>query len=189
MDSITHLSHKLIAERARQQQQQRQQQNSTSETAPPPYTCSEEDSDFDEDDCDEPSMPVKLTLNAAHSIHGSNNLIPTSPTPLADATRFSTLLLHAVNQINAATAASNSTADRRSRGRRGVKVDLTINCGLTVIGDRNVIGNVGVRPKNPVGAVSSNAAAVVGAKREAEAEAPDCEGERASKRFAPSERD
>lgn len=176
---------------------------------PPPYSPAESDSDMDDDDSDdsdddEPIVPVKLTINAAHQIRGSNNLIPTSPNALADATRFSTLLLHAVDQINAANGLSRSSQQQQPQRRRKVmlKVDLTINCGITVVGDRNVIGNVGLKPKtagaggvmvgNLANAVidlpnTANAAAagptppttpaaVAGAKRKAEGE-PVCEAE------------
>lgn len=54
-----------------------------------------------------------------------------------------------------------------------MKVDLTINCSLTIVGDRNVVGNVGVRPRQ--GGVSAGAGpgvasqtVVAGAKRKAE---------------------
>ncbi|TKA72035.1 hypothetical protein B0A55_05739 [Friedmanniomyces simplex] len=138
MDPIQHICNKLNAERARYQQAP-----STSEP-PPPYTPSDTDSDNDGDDDPEAadedaftSSPLRLTINAAHQIQGSNNLVPTSPSALADASKFSALLLTAVNQLNAAPDA-----------KRRLKVDLTINCGITVIGDRNVIGNVGLKPKS-----------------------------------------
>ena len=154
MDPITQLSQKLLAERARQGPQQQRS------PPPPPYAPSDsgEDSDNDEHEEDEPaSSPLKLTINAAHSIQGSNNLVPTSPTPLADATKFGTILLHAVKQLNNAHVKSG----------RAVKVDLTINCGITIVGDRNVIGNVGLKPKAPSNAIGSPGA-VAGAKRKAE---------------------
>lgn len=164
MDPITHISQKILVERARQNSQQR----SPIEAAPPPYTSSDSGNDSDdEEEDDEPQSPLKLTINAPHSIQGSNNLVPTSPTPLADATKFSSLLLHAVNQMNNVANAPDM------KPRRNVKVELTINCGITVVGDRNVIGNVGLRPRppptaiaGPIGGLGSNA--VVGAKRKAE---------------------
>lgn len=141
--------------------------------APPPYSPSETDgaSDDDDDEEDGPSSsPLKLTINAAHSIQGSNNLVPTSPTPLADATKFSTILLTAIKQLN--------TVHELAEGysRRALKVDLAINCGITVIGDRNVVGNVGLKPKAPAQGVARPAAmvaspsesAVAGAKRKGE---------------------
>lgn len=141
MDSINHLTQTILVERARQTINQSDQ---LPDTAPPPYTASEEnDSDSgsacsDEDDEDDDTSSVKLTINAANSIEGSNNLVPTSPSPLADATKFSALLLHAVNRIN-------STAGTKRQGR--INVELTINCGVTVVGDRNVVGNIGLKPK------------------------------------------
>lgn len=176
MDSITRLSQKILAERARNGTQQQP----TPSTAPPPY--SESDMDSDDEDSDDESSPVKLIVNAAHSIQGSNNLVPTSPTPLADATKFSTLLLHAVNQINAANSAANANSTGGAPTfRRPLKVDLTINCGITVIGDRNVIGNVGLRPKQPNGAAAppppttaatTSTPVVAGAKRKSEESDP-----------------
>ena len=170
MDSMTQISQKILAERARHQPQQ--QHSPPPDTAPPPYapSDSDDDSDSDNEEDSSPSSPIRLTINAAHSIQGSNNLVPTSPTPLADATKFSTILLHAVNQINNAFVAPDDLKSRRS-----VRVDLTINCGITVIGDRNVIGNVGLKPKAPQNAIDGAGAGdvmrtsvVAGAKRKAE---------------------
>jgi hypothetical protein len=148
------------------------------------------------------TVPFKLTINAATSIQGTNNLVPTSPAPLADASRFSTLLFHAIAQINAATDQSPQTGDPQrpphGRHRRAIKVDLTINCGVTVIGDRNVVGNVGLKPRGlvtaplpPVPAANPHVAApapapviadpaartMAGAKRKAEAVGEDAPGD------------
>lgn len=172
MDSITHLTQKILAERARQQQP-----TPPASEAPPPYSL---DDEMDSDSEEEPApLPVKLTINAAHTINGSNNLIPTSPAVLQDATKFSTLLLHAVNQINAANTLANSEAAQSSKMRRAIHVDLTINCGVTVAGDRNVIGHVGVRPRNQalVATCGGEGAVVAGAKRKAEEDdGPGCGG-------------
>lgn len=170
MDPISQLCQRLNAERTHQSLRQ---QPTPPDSAPPPYTPSDADSDSDdENDDDEPSSssPLKLTINAAHSIQGNNNLVPTSPTPLADATNFSTILLAAVKQLN--NAAANGA---EAQVQRSLKVELTINCGITVIGDRNVIGNVGLKPRSsgqaapgavPDDQASGNAAA--SAKRKAE---------------------
>ncbi|KAK1823656.1 hypothetical protein LTR12_001842 [Friedmanniomyces endolithicus] len=185
MDSIQHICNKLTAERAHHRQSL-----STATTPPPPYTPSDttdagNDSDSDNSD-DEPDdipvpnkpttmsssspPPLTLTINAAHQIQGSNNLVPTSPSILADARNFSALLLAAVQQLNASAAEG---------GKKGVRVDLTINCGVTVVGDRNVIGNVGLRARAGVagqgGGVGAMANApeevtAAGAKRKAEDE-------------------
>ncbi|KAK3112093.1 hypothetical protein LTR53_011988 [Teratosphaeriaceae sp. CCFEE 6253] len=164
MDCIQHMCQKIAAERMNRR--------STDLIAPPPpYTPSDTDGEDADSDPEDVPAPLKLTVNAAHSVQGSNNLLPTSPTALSDATRFSTLLLAAIHQINNAASA-----------KRSLKVDLTINCGVTVIGDRNVIGNVGLKPKSPsppaalvaagpgIAATTSvrPASAVAGAKRRAE---------------------
>lgn len=162
MDPITQIAQKMIAERARNTAQI----HPPPEADPPPYSPSDdgdENGSDSEDDEEAPPCPLKLTINAAHSIRGTNNLVPTSPAPLADATKFSTLLLHSINQINNAHATS----------KRALRVDLTINCGITVIGDRNVIGAVGLRPKGGLSIIEgpvpeARAGAVVGAKRKAE---------------------
>ena len=165
MDSITQIAQKMLAERARQAAHQ---QPTPPETAPPPYSASDSDDDSDnEGEADMPSSPVKLTINAAHSIRGSNNLVPTSPSALQDATKFGSILLQAVDQIN------NTAHQPGRKPYRSVNIDLTINCGITVIGDRNVIGNVALKPKPPQTAMDSAGAVlqtstVAGAKRKAE---------------------
>ncbi|KAH9838954.1 hypothetical protein Tdes44962_MAKER08117 [Teratosphaeria destructans] len=153
------------------------QQQTTPETAPPPYTAFShaqtpgEDGEDDDDDDDPPDseadpsdpLPISLTINAAHTITGSNNLIPTTPsspsptTLLQDATRLSTLLLATLNQIN------HHPSPRRAKCP--LKLDLTIHCGLTVVGDRNVVGNVMLKPKGPgVGALAGPGAGVARAE-------------------------
>jgi len=161
------------------------QQPTPPDTAPPPYSSSEADDSSDEDDeddtdgDDDTDTPFKLTFNAASHIQGNSNLIPTSPSSLADATRFSTLLLAAVNQINnrLASGATTAASGGKSARRRGLKLDLTINCGVTIIGDRNVVGNFGLRPKAPAQAVAGPSAPMspvsAGAKRKAEDEGID----------------
>ncbi|KAI7523232.1 hypothetical protein KC331_g18793, partial [Hortaea werneckii] len=102
-------------------------------------------------------------LNAAHNIQGSNNLVPTSPSPLADATRFTTLLLAAVKQLNSAASDPLSSSASRifpaAKRAPPLNVDLTINCGITIVGDRNVVGNVSLKPKAPAQAFAGPAAA------------------------------
>ncbi|KAK5006020.1 hypothetical protein LTR28_006992, partial [Elasticomyces elasticus] len=95
---------------------------------------------------------------------------------LADATRFSALLLNAVQQLNAKAEASGGR-------RRRLNVNLTINCGLTVVGDRNYAGS-GAAQRSGGAAVAAAAvttpaaspvattaaAATAGAKRKADDE-------------------
>ncbi|KAK5115935.1 hypothetical protein LTR62_000391 [Meristemomyces frigidus] len=166
MDPLQHLYHKLNAERTFQSL--RHQQATPPLTGPPPYTTGpEEEMDFDSDSDDtdpneERPSPIRLTINAAHSIHGSNNLVPITPNPLTDATRLSTVLLSALHQLQ--TATSDETLDissaaelnaqarpiKRARApKKTMRVAVVINCGITVIGDRNVIGNIALKPKSP----------------------------------------
>ena len=169
MDTITQLTNKIMAERAHQPVV-----HQAIDTAPPPpYTESTSDSDDDSDD--EEEEPMKLVINANHTVHGSNNLVPTSPSILADATKFSAILLSAVTQLNNAVAAANAQTGHP----HCLRVDLTINCGIAVVGDRNVIGNIGLKPKAPTltpngftAAVTDDTtmgaeSAVAGAKRKA----------------------
>lgn len=175
MATLQHLTNKIMAERARHPQSQSQdqtQERATHTSPPPPYTTSDTDSsDTDSDsDSDPDSEPMNLTINASHTIHGSNNLVPTSPSALADATKFGTILLNAVTQLNNAAAAQN--ASNAPGQPRPLRVNLNIFCGVTVVGDRNVIGNVGLKPKVPGAAMAARegqpvpaiADAVVGAK-------------------------
>lgn len=170
MATITQLTNKIMAERARQQLQQPATHQPIHTAPPPPYTESESDSDSDSDDDESDEEPMKLVINANHSIHGSNNLVPTSPSALSDATKFSTILLNAITQLNGAAGAQTGQA-------RPLRVDLTINCGIAVVGNRNVIGNVGLRPKAPtltrdgfvaLSVEGAEGGAFAGAKRNAE---------------------
>ena len=133
---------------------------------PPPYT----DTDSDAGDYDQ-QPHHKLTINAEHKITGQGNLVPLNPSVLADATKFSAILLKVIAQLN---AAANADGDDQTRP---LCVDLTINCGVTVMGSRNVVGNFGLKRKAPVPMPDgSNAAEVVlgsegalgGAKRKAD---------------------
>lgn len=155
MSDLTHLTQKIMAERARQQTTA--PAPSVDATAPPPpYQDDDDDADSDDDsDDDTPTHPINLTINAANQIHGHNNLVPTTPSPMMEASRFSTVLLQAITQLNNA----NALQSRKPR----IKVNLTVNCGTTIVGDRNVIGNFGVKPKLPNVPVPAGATATAAA--------------------------
>ncbi|KAL1585299.1 hypothetical protein WHR41_05898 [Cladosporium halotolerans] len=179
---ITQLTNKIMAERANQPQQQHQ---ATHTAPPPPYSDPDTDADSDdEEDSDE--EPMKLVINASNTIHGSNNVVPTSPAALADASKFSAILLQTIAQLNQAARAHDGSM-------RPLRVDLTVNCGVAVVGDRNVIGTFGLKPKAPPTLTPNSfgpdpqlavaeAQVAAGAKRKAEDEAP--EHEREAKRLA-----
>jgi hypothetical protein len=132
---------------------------------PPPYTDLDED---DNNDDYEALVPHKLVINAGRTITGAGNLIaPTPPSHFAEAARLGSVLLHTLARIN--------------EGKGRMTLNLTINCGTTVVGTKNVIGgNFGAKPK--VGStLSENAptadegkvgaeAVVAGAKRKADDE-------------------
>lgn len=102
---------------------------------PPPYT----DLDSDSEDDFDLSPPQRVIINATRSIKGVGNLVaPISPSVLSDAGKFSAILLETVERLDEAASANGSR-------RRKLRVDLTINCGVEVVGHKNAVG-FGVRP-------------------------------------------
>lgn len=165
-----------MADRTRRQSasaviQQIQQADQAMDNAPPPpYT----DADSDTEDHQQEQLQHRLTINAEHKITGQCNLVSLNPSVLADATKFSAILLNAVAQLNSA-AVSNADGETR----KPLCVDLTINCGVHVVGSRNVVGNIGLKRKAPVPTPEDSTAvemadtgvaegAVGGAKRKAD---------------------
>jgi hypothetical protein len=133
MDSLMHSCHKIMLERASAEDGEHHPQQ-LSDIPPPAYTAEENLTDSEDEDEDEDPSPVTLVLNADTKVHGTGNMIATPP--LADATRLSAFLLAAVQSLNAAkTSAAESGSTTPT-----LQVNLTINCGITVIGDKNVIG-------------------------------------------------
>lgn len=186
MDGLLHATRKIMIERANNPTQT----TDAPDVPPPAYTptcccqtpscasacpsCTEvatnedaETSDDDEDGIENDPSPVTVTLNAATSIRGMGNLIATPA--LSDATRFSALLLAAVQNLNAkAEAEANLNVASLTTGDTGkvrplLKVRLVLNCGIVVNGDRNVIGY----RASPSGA---GGATTAGAKRKADDE-------------------
>lgn len=137
-------------------------------TSPDPTTSPEPTPNNDDEAYEPDPSPVTLTLNANTTICGTNNIVPQTSSPLADATRFSALLLHAINKLNAAATEVSGTASNSSGVSSGVAgvsggddttrrpavlhVNLTINAGLTVLGHGNVVGNLDSKRAAGVGA-------------------------------------
>ncbi|QIX02192.1 hypothetical protein AMS68_007709 [Peltaster fructicola] len=123
--------------------------NNNEQQPPPPPPYNESDYDFNyESDCEGSTPDVQLSINANQVVRGSHNLIPINDIPMAHATRISAMLLSAFTQ-NSKVDSQNVLAPGRP-----LKVHLNINCGIHIIGDRNVIGNIGITPKiaqRPVG--------------------------------------
>lgn len=107
---------------------------SLSDIPPPAYTAEDNLIDSEDDYEDEDPSPINLILNADTKVHGTGNMIATSP--LSDATRLSALLLAAVQSLNASKTSTTESGSSTPM----LQVNLTINCGITVIGDKNVIG-------------------------------------------------
>jgi hypothetical protein len=135
MDSLMHSCHKIMLERASAEDGEHHPQQ-LSDIPPPAYTAEDNLSDSENEDEDEDPSPVTLVLNADTKVHGTGNMIATPP--LADATRLSALLLAAVQSLNAAK--TNAIEFEFGSSSPVLQVNLTINCGITVIGDKNVIG-------------------------------------------------
>lgn len=104
-------------------------QRSRSMSAPPPYYHDAEPIDDDVPD-------VCLVVNALHEVRGNHNIVPTTPV-LLDAYRGPIALIHDLSRQHAA----------RNRSCRALRVNLTVNCGITIVGDRNIVGNVGIKAK------------------------------------------
>jgi hypothetical protein len=135
MDSLMHSCHKIMLERASTEDGEHYPQE-LPDIPPPAYTAEDNfpDSEDEDEDEDEDPSPIALILNADTKVHGTGNIIATLP--LADATRLSALLLAAVQSLNAA----RTNATESGSSTPVLQVNLTINCGVTVIGDKNVIG-------------------------------------------------
>lgn len=140
-----------MADRTRQPasafiQQIQQADQAMDNAPPPPYTDADSE---DTEDYEQPQQQHKLTINADHKITGQGNLVSVNPSILADATKFSAILLKTIAVLNAA-ATSTAGGDGNDQARRPLCVDLTINCGVHVIGSRNVVGNIGLKRKAPI---------------------------------------
>ncbi|KAG9574421.1 hypothetical protein KCU77_g13998, partial [Aureobasidium melanogenum] len=134
MDSLMHSCHKIMLERASAEEDSEHHPQKLSDIPPPAYSAEETLSDLEDEEEDEDPSPVTLIHNADTKVHGTGNMIATPP--LADATRLSTLLLAAVQSLNAAKTSASESGSRTPV----LQVNLTINCGITVVGDKNVIG-------------------------------------------------
>jgi hypothetical protein len=150
---IQQITNKTMADRTRQPvsafiQQIQQAEQAMDNAPPPPYT--DADSDAEDYEPQQQQQPQhKLTINADHKITGQGNLVSVNPSILADATKFSAILLKVIAQLNSA-AVVNANREGDGQTRRPLCVDLTINCGVHVIGSRNVVGNIGLKRKAPV---------------------------------------
>jgi hypothetical protein len=122
---------------------------------PPPYTPPVNGFFFDEDDEEEETVPTtNITIHAPTSINGSNNVVTLA---MLDSTRITGLLVSVMNQKIAATGGQSHFT-------------IQINCGMAVVGDRNIVSNVGLRPRPVVPAPASSSAQATPADPEAVSE-------------------
>jgi hypothetical protein len=110
-----------------------------------PYDPEEEvEKEEEEDDTDTP----EITINASTQIRGSGNIVSIAQ---MDSVRIANLITSMLNGSPATkeeapdTPSPAATPAQTSRTQvRGVKkwanVNITVNCGATIIGDRNIVG-------------------------------------------------
>ena len=95
------------------------------DSAPPPAYSARPDLGTDMDDEEDgPEPSTTITVNASTNIQGSSNLTNLTHT---DPARLVAIVLGALNT-------SSARASRRG------DVHLNINCGITIVGDRNLVG-------------------------------------------------
>ncbi|KAK3077540.1 hypothetical protein LTS18_009961, partial [Coniosporium uncinatum] len=99
---------------------------------------------------------LHLNINASTTIHGSNNLVSI---PQLDSARLSAILVSALRQH-----AAQSQTMKADGSMRAAKVNVEIDCGISITGDRNVVGNVPIslrrRQGEGVGSSTSSTAPV-----------------------------
>lgn len=112
------------------------------EALPPPYTPPADDL-YDDD---EPALPTtSIIIHASTTIHGSNNVVTVSP---VDTTRLAAIVMAALNQKHQAALVTG----------RQTNFSFNVNCGMNIVGDRNVVGNVALRNRPAMPAVASQSA-------------------------------
>lgn len=113
------------------------------------------DPDLEEEreDSSEDETP-EITINTATQIRGNGNIISIAQ---MDSVRIANLIATILSGEAAPSDATGSTppatppqasvtnlsstrTDRRRRKKGGLNVNITVNCGATIIGDRNIVG-------------------------------------------------
>jgi hypothetical protein len=135
------------------------EQDNTPTTLPPPYTSptsGEEDGDADDEDYI-PQPPTSVHINASTTIRGSYNVVTSMP---YESIHLTAAVMAGLQQHTGQAGATNYL----------VRIDRSVN----IVGDRNVVGPWGLRPRQPVAANAAMAARVAAAaavrKRKAEEE-------------------
>jgi hypothetical protein len=120
---------------------------------PPPYTDptpAEEDLDEGDEEYNPQPPPTSIYINASIGIQGSNNLVTTMP---LDTVHLVATVMAGLRQRNPQVAASN--------------LHVQIQRVMNIVGDRNVVGPFGVRPRQQPNAATA-ARVTAARKRKAE---------------------
>lgn len=132
---------------------------------PPSYDEAVKDSD-DEDEYIEPD--VSLTIDAAQHIRGTGNLVPSGQVHVAQAVRFSTMLINTVCGTLKDQATSSASLNPIER-RRPLQIKILVDCKISVVGDRNIVGAFAINHKSAASKQQDTACnAAAGVKRPAE---------------------
>jgi hypothetical protein len=97
-----------------------------------PYDPEEEDDEEDKDDDDE---TPDITVNAATQIRGNGHIISITQ---MDSVRIAGLIGMMLYGPQPAQASARAPAPKSAK--HFPKFNITVNCGATVIGDRNIVG-------------------------------------------------
>jgi hypothetical protein len=107
---------------------------------PPPYTPPAHGFLDEDDEEEEESAPrTNISIHAPTSIHGSNNIVTM---PMLDTTRLAGIIMTAINQKITAVGSQQN------------HFNIHINCGINIVGERNIVGNLPMR-KYPMPGVPS----------------------------------
>ena len=135
--------------------------DTTPTTLPPPYTGptpAEEDVNAGDEEYN-PQPPTSIQINASTSIRGSNNFVMSTP---YDAVHITTTIMTALQKQNPQVATANFH----------VRIDRSVN----IVGDRNLLGPFGLRPRQPVAANATTAPRVTAAVARKRKPEEQCDG-------------
>jgi hypothetical protein len=97
--------------------------------------------DVDEDDKDEEDVP-EIVINAATQIRGHGNIISIAQ---MDSAKIASLISGMMNGVQspdsqATSIPSPAPSEEATPKKPFPRINITVNCGATIIGDRNIVG-------------------------------------------------
>lgn len=96
----------------------------------------------EEDDKEEEDTP-EIIINAATQIRGNGNIISIAQIDSVRIASFLTAILNGQQPTDVASpreGSSSTPATREIMTKQFPKMNITVNCGATIIGDRNIVG-------------------------------------------------